>query len=52
MLALLALPLLLIAAANPIPDPGHALLQGTFGEADKCLAVKGGLLRGGTPVVM
>lgn len=53
MLALLAvLAALLLAVAKPLPDPGHALLHGTFGGATKCLAVKGGILRNGTPVVM
>ncbi|BEJ15829.1 hypothetical protein CspHIS471_0504340 [Cutaneotrichosporon sp. HIS471] len=50
MLALLTL--LLFVGANPIPDPGHELLRGTFGETSQCLSVKGGLLRNRTPVVI
>ncbi|KLT46524.1 ricin B-like lectin [Cutaneotrichosporon oleaginosum] len=50
---MLAIFLLLNAvAATPIPDAGHALLRGTFGDATQCLAVKGGLLRNGSPVVI
>ncbi|BEI85189.1 hypothetical protein CcaverHIS002_0505900 [Cutaneotrichosporon cavernicola] len=50
MLALLSL--LLLVGATSIPDPGHELLRGTFGETSQCLSVKGGLLRSLTPVVI
>lgn len=39
-------------AIKRFPDPGHALLAGTFGTATKCLAVRGGELANGTPVEM